>query len=245
MGRLLKYEFRKTIMAKVILLVVTAVAEAIFLIGFWGNYENPMVIGALLLFLIATTSIMLMGILSLTTLHRDMNTKQGYMLFMTPNSCYKILGAKVIECAISLMLAGAFFFGLGVLDFSLLLEGKEIFSQIWNVLYEMLRAIGIDMSVSNIAALGFYILSSWLCAITTAYLADVICSSLLNGRKGNLLITFVLFLVLNYCVRWIASRVTDANGVVMMFIWQGLIALGLAGIMYVVTARLMEKYLSV
>ncbi len=245
MLRLLKYELRKTLMAKLILLAITAVAEAVFLYGLWGKQETPLVIGAMLLFLIATSSITLMGILSLVTLHKDMNTKQGYMLFMTPNSCYTILGAKVIECGVSVMLAGAFYLGLGVLDFSLLLEGNEVFHEFWNIFDQILTMFNLNFSFANIAALVFYILSSWLCAVTTAYLADVISSSLLNGQKWNLVVTFGIFLVLNYGVRLVASLVPSTIGVATMFFWQGMIALALAGIMYVITARLMEKYLSV
>ena len=245
MLRLLKYELRKTLAAKLILLAITAVAEAVFLYGLWGKQETPLTIGAVLLFMIATTSITLMGILSLVTLHKDMNTKQGYMLFMTPNSCYKILGAKVIECGISVMLAGAFYLGLGALDFSLLLEGNEVFHEFWNIFDKVLTAFNLEFSFASIAALVFYVLCSWLCAVTTAYLADVISSSLLNGQKWNLLITFLIFLALNYGIRKIAALVPSTIGVVAMFFWQGLIALALAGIMYVITARLMEKYLSV
>ena len=245
MSRLLKYEFRKTLNAKLIILIITVVAEAVFLAGLWGHLEKPLVIGAVLLFLIATTSITLMGILNLITLHRDMNTKQGYMLFMTPNSCYKILGAKVIECAISVLIAGAFFFGLGLLDFSLLLGGNRVFNEFWNFLDPLLRAFRIDLSVSNIAALVFCLLASWLCTVTTAHLADVLSSSLLYGKKWNLLVTFALFLVLNYGITQITGLVPSSIGIVAMYVWQSVIVLGLAGIMYVITARLMEKYLSV
>lgn len=244
MGRLLKYEFRKTLGAKLILLAITFIAEVIFLVGFWANKETPLVIGAALLFMIATTSITLMGILSLVTLHRDMNTKQSYMLFMTPNSCYKILGAKVLECGLSVLLAGAFYFGLGMLDFNILL-GKEGNRRIWDIIMEMLRILNIELKVSNIAALIFFLLTSWLSTVTTAYLADVISSSLLYSKKWNLLITFLIFLVLSYITGRISMLANVENDIIMTFVWRGVIALGFSGIMYVITARLMEKYLSV
>ena len=97
MLRLLKYELRKTLASKLILLGIAVIAEVVFLIGFENSHERTLTVGALLLFFTATIGIGLVGILSLVTLHRDMNTRQGYMLFMTPNSCYKILGAKVLE----------------------------------------------------------------------------------------------------------------------------------------------------
>ena len=246
MLRLLQYELRKTQFSKLVLLGITLVAQAVFLAGFWGKKAEPLAIGAFLLFSIAIIGIALMGILSVVTLHRDMNTKQGYMLFMTPNSCYRILGAKVIECALSLLLAGAFFFGLGYLDFSLIL-GEGTNKQLWDMFNQMVRTINqhIVLDAPHISALIFEIIATWLCTITTAYLADVISSSLLNGKKGGLLITFLIFLLLNYGISKLLQLVPSTIGVIPVLLWQGVIALVLAGIMYVITARLMEKYLSV
>ena len=246
MLRLLKYELRKTLLAKLILLGITLFAEAVFLIGLWGKKDNTLALGSILLFFIAIIGIGMMGLLSLVTLHKDMNTRQGYMLFMTPNSCYRILGAKVLECGISILLAGAFFFALGWLDFSLLL-GQGANKEIWNMFTEMVKAINdkIVLDAAHISALVFSILASWLCTITTAYLADVISSALLNGKKGNLVATFILFLVLNYAISKLLTLIPSSIGMVPCLVWQGVAALVLAGVMYVVTARLMEKYLSV
>ncbi len=246
MLRLLKYELRKTLFSKLILLGITVIAEAIFLIGYWSKKENTLTIGALLLFFIAISGIALMGLLSLITLHRDMNTKQGYMLFMTPNSCYKILGAKVIECSISLLIAGAFFFALGLLDFNLLL-GKDTNRQIWDLFTQMVRSINdtIILDAPHLSALLFSMIACWICTVTIACLSDVICTALLYGKRGNLVITFVLFIAMNYGISKLLQLVPETIGIIPALIWQGVIALALAGVMYVITARLMEKYLSV
>ena len=246
MLRLLKYELRKTLFSKLILLGITAIAEAVFLIGFWTKKENTLAIGAVLLFFIAISGIALMGILSLVTLHRDMNTKQGYMLFMTPNSCYKILGAKVIECSLSILLAGAFYFALGYLDFSLIL-GKGANQQILDMINQTLQAVNdkIQLDAPHLSALVFNMIACWICTIAIAYLSDVICTALLYRKKGNLLITFVLFIALNCGISKLLTLVPESIGIIPVLVWQGVIALGLAGIMYVITARLMEKYLSV
>ena len=246
MLRLLKYEMRKTLMSKLILLGITLVAQAVFLAGLWGKRDNTLAVGAALLFFIATTGIIIVGILSVVTLHRDMNTRQGYMLFMTPNNCYKILGAKVLECALSILLAGAFYFALGWLDFSLLI-GKGANQQIWDMFKQVVESINeqIRLDTPHIAALVFSMLASWLCTITTAYLADVVSSSLLNGKKANWIVTFLLFLALNYGISKLLGLVPASLGIITVLVLQGMIALVLAGVMYVVTARLMEKYLSV
>lgn len=246
MLRLLKYELRKTLMSKLILLGVTLVAQAVFLAGLWGRKDNTLTAGALLLFFIAITGIALMGVLSVATLHKDMNSKQGYMLFMTPNSCYRILGAKVTECAISILLAGAFFFGLGYLDFTLLL-GKDANRQIWDMFNQVIQSINrqIVLDAAHVSALLFSLLASWLCTITTAYLADVVSSALLNGKKANWLVTCLLFVLLNWGISALLRQLPSTIGVIPQLVWGGVISLALGGIMYVVTARLMEKYLSV
>ena len=246
MLRLLKYELRKTLMSKLILLGVTLAAQAVFLAGLWGKKDDTLAVGAALLFFIAITGIALMGILSVATLHKDMNSKQGYMLFMTPNSCYKILGAKVIECSVSILLAGAFFFALGYLDFSLLL-GKGTNQQIWDMFNDMIRTVNekIVLDAPHVSALLFSLLAAWLCTITTAYLADVVSSALLNGKKANWLVTCILFIALNWGISALLRLIPSTLGVIPQLVWDGVISLALAGIMYVVTARLMEKYLSV
>ena len=246
MLRLLKYELRKTLFPKLILLGITALAEALFLYGFWSKRDNPLAVGAALLFFIAISGIALMGLLSLISLHRDMNTKQGYMLFMTPNSCYKILGAKVIECSLSLLVAGAFFLALGILDFSLLL-GEETNKQILDMVNQFIQAINseIRLDAPHISALVFSMIACWICTVTIACLSDIVCTALLYGKKGNLIITFILFILLNYGISQVLQLVPSSIGIIPALIWQGVIALALAGVMYVISARLMEKYLSV
>ena len=113
MLKLMKYELRKTWFTKAILLAVTAAVEAFFLYGLYGEKEDMAAGGAFILLLLAFGGVLVIGLESVITLHRDMNTKQSHMLFMTPNSSYKILGAKVLECSLSILLTGAFFFALG------------------------------------------------------------------------------------------------------------------------------------
>lgn len=246
MFRLLKYELRKTLLAKLILLAVTFAAQAVFMFGYWGKNNDALVIGALLLFLIASNGIVLMGILSVITLHRDMNTRQGYMLFMTPNSCYRILGAKVIECGISILIAGAFFLALGLLDFSLVL-GKDAYEQIWEMFKTIMETISeqIRLDVPHISALVFGLLASWLCTITTAYLADVLSSSLLYGKKANWLVTIPMFFALNWAISWMLRLIPASVGIIPVLLLQGAAALVLAVIMYMISARMMDKHLSV
>ena len=251
MLKLMKYELRKTWFTKLILLGITAVAEVVFLVGLYARQENTLAIGTFLLFLLAFGGLMVMGIESVVVLHRDMNTKQGYMLFMTPNSCYRILGAKVLECGISILLAGAFFFALGALDVTLLFAKQGMLNLLWERLREVLtrmtfngRPIVIDLG--SVAAFFMTILAEWISMVTTAYLADVISSALLNGKKFNGFISFLIFVALSWGFSKLLELVTGgiADTVTMMWIYS-LLGIVIAAVMYWITARIMEKYLSV
>ena len=240
MLRLLKYEMRKTLCPKLILIAMLAIMEGIFLYGYWTDKQDTAALGMGLFIFVLSCGFLMIGILSLVTLHKDMNTRQGYMLFMTPNSTYKILGAKVAECGLTLLVLGAVGLGLGTLDFSMV--EKEI-----QFVTSILKSFNPDLvpSFSNISAMLFNLLCGLLCSVITAYFADVISSALLNGKKGNLLITFALYILLNYVIRKLMLLIPSSIGVVASLLLQGVVALVLAGIMYVITARLMERYLSV
>ena len=116
MLKLMKYEFRKSASSKLILLVLTAVFELAFLGGVFFKGYNLMGTGMMFLILCAFFGVFYIGLEGIMTLYRDLNSKQSYMLFLTPKSSYEILGAKILENGISILMAGAFFIVLAVFD---------------------------------------------------------------------------------------------------------------------------------
>ena len=240
MLKLFKYEMRKTLFAKLVLLALIAIMECVFLYGYWTGNNGTVTLGLTLFLFTFFCGLLMISIMSLVTLHKDMNTRQGYMLFMTPISTYRILGAKVAECGLSLLGIGAVGFGLGALDYSLMEKELQFITSI-------LKNFSVELvpTLPNMSALLVYIICNVLCSVTTAYLADVISSSLLNGQKGNLVITFALFALLNFGIQKIMGLVPASLGIVTVFWLQSAIALALATVMYIITARLMDRYLSV
>ena len=135
----------------------------------------------------------------------------------------------------------AFFTFLGtVLQNDIVWELQDMFNQLIRSLNEQ-----IQLDAPHISAFVFSVIACWICTVTIASLSDVVCTALLYGKKGNLVITFILFIVLNYAISRLLQLVPASIGIIQVLIWQGVIALVLAGVMYVITARLMEKYLSV
>ncbi|MBR7040604.1 MAG: hypothetical protein IKI24_02050 [Clostridia bacterium] len=273
MKNLFKYEFKKTLITKLIILGITVVAQAIYLIGLWSkDRELTVAVGILLLFFTAMFGIVFIGLQSVLTLHRDMNTKQSYMLFMTPNSCYKILGAKMLENLLSMLIGGAFFFGLGVLDMSLLVKRYGQIDSIMDAMREILSVFGygLNLDAGYMAGMVFGMLASWFATITAAFMADVVASALLNGKKFSLLISFILFLVLSYAMSRVSGLIAGdvtyqttqvienmpimgASGTTTQviavepwyFVKSGLVSLAFAGLFYVGAAELMQRKLSV
>ena len=250
MGKLLKYELRKTWMVKLIALGLTAVAEIVFLLGLWLEKEKTMIIGMSALMILAFGSVMVIGLYSLIVLHRDMNTKQSYMLFMTPNSTYKILGAKVLENGLSMLLAGAAFFALGALDVTLLFAKQGQLKNLWEMIMNFLNTMDKRLVVDGptLASFAAMMLSSWFGFVTLTYLADVISSALLNGKKMNGIVTFVLIIALEVLTNWATQAIMDGMGAVpplTTFLTGAAIYLVFAVIMYVLTAWIMDRKLSV
>ncbi len=251
MLKLIKYEFRKTRMTKAIILAITLIAQVVFLIGLYTDNDASTSVGILGLTMLAFGGILIIGLQSIRTLHQDMNTRQSYMLFMTPNSSYKILGSKLFECGLSILIAGVFFFALGTLDITLLLARLGELNELWKFIKEFLSDLTIDgrtvdLNAGAFASAGFSVLTSWFFSVTTACLAVVISAALLNGRRFNGLISFIFFLLLSWGCSWISGLITKPiNDTTVLMIVGGLISLAFSVIMYIVTAKIMEDKLSV
>ncbi|MBQ9264889.1 MAG: hypothetical protein IJ189_11875 [Clostridia bacterium] len=248
MSKLMKYEFRKTLATKLILLGITAVAEIAFLLGLYLEKTRLLATSVAILTLLAIGGILMIGLGSILIFHRDINTKQSYMLFMTPNSCYKILGAKVIENGLSILLGGAFFFTLGAIDIALLFAKEGNIQEMWKWIEDLIHSINknIQLDAKGLACVTFGLLSSWIATVTTAYLAEAVSAALLNGKKYNGVLSFALFLVITILLSWLGQKATQAIvSVNLGFLIQGGIFLLASGLMYVATAQTMERKLSV
>ena len=247
MKNLIKYEFRKTWGTKLIILGITAFAELAFLVSLYLDKEKYNGLSILALTFLAIGVIIFIGIQSILTMHQDMNTKQGYMLYMTPNSCYRILGGKVIENGLSIFVAGAFFFALGALDVTLLLGHYGQLGELKKMLDEFLRQLRMEVPLDGrlFALLTLNFLCSWLATVITAYFADVIATCLLNGKKYNGWVSLLIFIALSWAMAYLQQVCTERLVWDARLIWNAVIALGCSAVMYVATAALMERHLSV
>lgn len=251
MLKLMKYEFRKTMFSKMILLVITGVLEALFLAGVFLDWENGLAWGIIGLTLCAIIGICYIGLESLTVFHRDLNTKQSYMLFLTPHDSYQILGAKVVENGVSLLLAGCFFVLLAAADFTIATVYLGGFQEFLDTIERILSAINVEIQITAAESLlcVLEILSLWLMTVVTGILAITLCATVLAGKRFSGFFSILLFLLISWACSWSCSRlnrlIPASWGSTLSYLLYILAALVLTAVMYLISGWIMEQKLSV
>ena len=250
MLNLIKYEFRKSWFVKGIILAITAIFEVIFLIGMASDNEDMLGFGVSFLALTAVCALFLIGVLGIITLHKDLNTKQSYMLFMTPNNSYKILGSKMIENAISIFIAGLFYIALAIADITAwAAKSDELKGVIELINYLLGEDYAIDAPSFALSSMSFIV--GWIYVITIGFFAVVISATLLNGRKFNGLISFIIFLAIVIISGIISDSLLEAivgyswgystEQIIFNFVYNICLSVGF----YAISAWLMDNKLSV
>ena len=246
MGNLIKYEFRKSWAMKGIILSITAIFEVIFLIGVFMEKETFLAIGVTLLSIIAVCSILIIGIFGIYTLSRDLNTKRSYMLFMTPNNSFKILGAKLIENASSIIIVSCCFVALAIADVSILAAASGEFKAVIELINELLgESYYVDSY--RFAMTSAATVVNWISTVCLAFFAVIICATLLNGKKYNGFLSFCIFIALSIIFNKILGLMIveelgfDATRVVIQIVYYTVVSV----LLYIASAWLMDNKLSV
>ena len=211
MLKLMKYEFRKTAFSKLILLSITLLSEIVYLLGIFLKKDVFLSSGIGLVAkenIVATMGILYIGLESVTVLHRDLNTKQSYMLFLTPKSSYQILGAKILENGISILITGAFFAALAAIDAAAAYFYVGGLKEVWNMVNDVLYvSMHISVDPVSIAFAFFTLLASWISYIVSADFAVILSASVLAGKKASGVVSFVIFIILSILLGMVLDRV--------------------------------------
>ena len=236
MLKLMKYEFRKSASSKLILLVLTAVFELAFLGGVFFKGYNLMGTGMMFLILCAFFGVFYIGLEGIMTLYRDLNSKQSYMLFLTPKSSY----------GISILMAGVFFIVLAVFDLTvatLCIGGaKELMDSIRQI---MDIRLNIKIASDAVILSVFASLVSWISIVVIADMAVILSASVLAGKKGSGIAAFALFLILSWLFSQMLNLVPAFDNMNLTMILEIAVSLVLSVIFYFISGWIMEKKLSV
>ena len=97
MFKLVKYEFRRTMLKPLIALGIALLLELYMAFQLAiGSTNNASATFALQVVLICVSYFAVMG-LSMSSYSKDLTEKSGYMTFMVPLSTYKVIGAKLLN----------------------------------------------------------------------------------------------------------------------------------------------------
>lgn len=212
MLKLMKYEFRKQLFSKILILMVLAILEVLFLYGLFAENDNVLGLSVGLFTFASFAAVLFVSFECIFTFSNDLKTKQSYMLFLTPNSAYKIVGAKVLSSVIYVFLTAAALVALTIVDIGIVLVKYDEIAKIVEYFQEAFRILfnaNIDMAL--IITLILYFLFSLVGIMVIGMASITLSSTFLSNSKGKAVVSLVFFFGINFLVSKLETFLPDIN----------------------------------
>jgi hypothetical protein len=190
MMKLMKYELlrRKQLLIGALLAILVLEGITVYAIYRGGNWN---VLATILTFLLVIGTMLLPILNTVTKLYADYKQKQGYMLFLTPQSGYKILWSKTLYGAIEILAAIALVAGC------LFLSGYAANQFQDNSISNMLMSMQNEMGNLSLNSFGFIyvllILLQLLAQLSIAMLAVTVSRSIMPATNYGWLIALLMY----------------------------------------------------
>lgn len=212
MFKLVKYEFRKSLTILLALLGATAALEGYFIVSLYGGHEDGIAISMVLLILCAYVVALFVLIRGITSYSGELKNKSSYLIFMTPNSCRKIVGSKFVYTFVNGLLFMALYGALAALDFGLALGKYGEYDSFFRGLKGMLSMYGVyvDQILYGVLFMVVYAFLSVLSTVGVAYLAITVSHTLFRDKKWRWLPSLAMFFGLNWAINKICSLFPSA-----------------------------------
>ncbi len=211
MLKLIKYEFIKKSKLLLILLITAILAN----IGIALAFKETGV--GLFLGFTPFALIILYLYELIRTYSDDLNKKTGYMLFMTPNSGYKIIGSKLIFIITEgIILFVTYFIFLLFNIMCMALKATGDFSLIIKGINEMIQGLNsvvimqFGMNLGDILLIIIMILVSAVVFALIVYSAMTIRKSIFANTKFGGLLSFIIFVALNFIYGKLTNFIGEA-----------------------------------
>lgn len=206
MLNLMKYEFIKKSKLIAITLIVSLAANILLLTK--GAGGSAMFLG---LFPLVMSVFYIVDILKMYS--EDLNKKSGYMLFMTPNSGYKIIISKILTAVIEgFALLFLYFIYVLINGFFILYKaGSNINFNISEIIASVNNLLSGNLGF-NLGHVFMILITALLVLVgflTTAYTAMTIRKSIFSEIKFGGALSFVIFLLINWGLSYISSGILD------------------------------------
>lgn len=247
----MKYEFRKQAFSKLVILALVGLLEIVFFFGVVTGRENIIALAISLLAMFTMGALFFLAFESIVTYSNDLKQKCSYMLFLTPNTSYSIVGAKVLSAGIQVILAGLAFFAVFAIDGGVLIAKYDAVASVKEMILQLLdRFFKLKIEFKDVVSVVAIIITTWISIITVAFFSITLSTTFLANKKYKGVVSFILFLVLNILYSKITNLVLgDAadylESVSTYFIWDSVLVLLFTILTYIGTAWMLEKKVSV
>ncbi len=199
MFKLMKYEWIREKKLLLLGLATLGLLELLMIFCLYkqGGYLTLFTVIMLFLFPISFIFILVDGIRMLS---KDLNQKEGYMLFLTPSSGYQIILSKLVVNFINLILSQLVIIVIYVVNYGL---AKDVFlsglPEIYDLLIDILTSlITVIIPYPWVLILGvLYVLFIWFQFSTTVYLSIVLTKTILSQVRFKGFFSFIFFIILN------------------------------------------------
>lgn len=251
MFKLMKYEFQKQMFSKVIIAIILGVLAAYFGLMCILDKSEHAGIAIILMFFVMICAGFYVAIESLSVYEKDLKTKRSYMLFLVPQSSYKILGAKMIAAILQIFftmaiygtviaLCGAIF----LIKYSSVKELLEMIQQIFEISFD----IHIDYLMAVRVLVTIFVL--WVFIVMLGIFTNTLINTILTKSKLISFLVAVVYILLFWAVMQIDNGMYDMmEAANMSMVFMQVIELAFYGvidiILYIASAWLIDKKLSV
>ena len=246
MLRLLKYEFLKARATHLVLLGVTLADQLVFFMGILTREVPAVTITLILQFFLSIAGTAWVGLNCILTLHRDIRSRQSYMLFMTDRSCFGILGAKLIQTTVMLVFFAGLYVGMGYLNIDIFLRTFSRAEGVWIGLNGLLEAYAyVNLMDGTLLTTGFVTYAAtWLSYIAAGCFADVLANVWLPGKRLPVIVAFLIFGALAYVINWTQTLLPALPVYQQSLLLATGLSMAYVAALYLATAFLMERKLS-
>jgi len=210
--KLLKYEFMRRKNTLAAFCILLAVAEGLILFGLYKG--KGWVALSIFLSVIMVAAVYFYGLLdAIGSYFSDLKNKHGYMLFLTPVSGYRIIGAKALFGVIQLFVSAILVFLLMFLNLrisgKLYLSGTQL-EQFW-----IAAKAGLGALVPNLWQIIQFVvitLMQWFNIIMMGIFAITLSKTVFSSSRHRFLLSLLFFILVNMAVQAITITVLAPFG---------------------------------
>lgn len=209
---LMKYEILRKQKGIFMFLSILAFLELGILFGIYKGGQWA-ALSISFIFVLVAGGLVMVFVDTLRSYSKDLNEKQGYSLFLTPSSGYKIIGSKSLISLIELVSVTLIIFALMFLNFQFT---KSLYYDSVNALMQQIilftKATPFIPSIGQTLLVIFTSIFEWFTVIMIAILSMTLRKTILSNSKYGWLISFIFFILIYSAMELINTFVLSGFG---------------------------------